>query len=52
MPSKHRRVFLKLLIDTKKIVTDQGSWPPESIEIDKRPDKKFRQGFIGVPVIA
>ena len=52
MPSKHRRVFLKLLIDTKKIVTDQGSWPPESIEIDKRPDKKFRQGFIGVPAIA
>ena len=26
--------------------------PPSSIEIDQRPDKKFRQGFIGVPATA
>ena len=25
---------------------------PQSIEIDYRPDKKFRQGFIGVPAAA
>ena len=30
-----------------KSVTGQGSWPPESIEIEKRPDKKFRQGLLG-----
>jgi len=24
---------------------------PQSIEIDSRPNKKFRQGFIGAPVI-
>ena len=30
-------------------VTIQGSWLPLSIEIDKRPDKKFRQVFIGAP---
>lgn len=28
-------------------VTDQGSWTPLPIEIDKGPDEKFRQGFIG-----
>ena len=33
-------------------VTDQSSWPPLSTEIDKRPDEKFRQDFIGVPVTA
>ena len=31
-------------------VTDQGSWP--SREIDKRPDEKSRQGFIGAPAVA
>ena len=31
-------------------VTDQGSWP--SVEIDKRPDEKSRQGFIGAPAAA
>ena len=25
---------------------------PQSIEIDKRPDKKFRNGFIGAPTVA
>ena len=25
---------------------------PQSIEIDKKPDKKFRQGFIGAPAAA
>ena len=25
---------------------------PQSIEIDQKPDKKFRQGFIGAPVAA
>ena len=25
---------------------------PQSIEIDRRPDKKFRQGFIGTPAAA
>ena len=30
-------------------VTDQGSWPPWSIEIDQRPDNKFRRDFIAVP---
>ena len=34
------------------VVTDQDSWPPWSIEIDQRPDKKFRQGFLGVPAAA
>ena len=33
-------------------VTDQGSWPPKLVEIDYRPDKKFRQGSIGAPAIA
>ena len=33
----------------KKYVTDQGSWPPESIEIDTRLDRKFQQAFIGAP---
>lgn len=28
-------------------VTDQGSWPPPSIEIDQRPEKKFGQSFTG-----
>ena len=27
--------------------THRGSWKPKSIDIDKRPDRKFRQGFIG-----
>ena len=31
-------------------ITDHSSWPPKLIEITKRPDKKFRQGFIGTPV--
>ena len=30
-------------------VTNQGSWPPQSVKIDQRPDKKFRQGFMGAP---
>ena len=30
-------------------VTNQGFWPPQSIKIDQRPDKKFRQGFMGTP---
>lgn len=33
-------------------VTCQGSWPPLSIDIYKRPNKKLRQGFIGAPAIA
>ena len=33
-------------------VTDQGSGLPQSIEIDWRPDKKFRQGFTGAPATA
>ena len=28
-------------------VTDQGSWTLQSIEIEKRPDEAFRQGFTG-----
>ena len=31
------------------LVTDPGSWPLQSIEIDQRPDKIFSQGFIGAP---
>ena len=27
--------------------THRGSWKPKSIDIDKRPERKFRQGFIG-----
>ena len=30
-------------------VTNQGSWPPQSVKIDQRSDKKFRQGFMGAP---
>ena len=30
-------------------VINHGSWPPYSIEVDKRPEKKFRQGFTGAP---
>ena len=33
-------------------VTSQGSWPPESMEIDWRPDKQSIQGFAGVPAAA
>ena len=34
-----------------KVDTSQGFLAfPQSIEIDKRPDKEFRQGFIGAPV--
>ena len=29
------------------IVSDQCSWPPQSVEISKRTDKKFRQDFTG-----
>ena len=32
--------------------TDSILGLPQSIEIDKRPDKKFRQGFIGAPAAA
>lgn len=32
--------------------TDLGSWTLQSTEIDKRPDKKFRQGFIGIHAAA
>ena len=42
----------KLLKKYFIIDIDQGSWPPQSIEIDQRPDKKFRQGFIGAPATA
>ena len=28
------------------LLTNQGSWPTESIDIDKRCNKKFRQTFI------
>ena len=28
-------------------VINLGSWMLSSVEIDKRPDKKFRQGFMG-----
>ena len=31
-------------------VTDQGSWPPQSIEIDQR--QEIQEGFIGVPAAA
>ena len=31
------------------LVTDQGPWLFQSIEIDQRPDKKLRQGFTGAP---
>ena len=31
-------------------ITDHSSWPPKLIESTKRPDKKFRQGFIGTLV--
>ena len=27
--------------------THRGSWKPKSIDIDKRPERKFRHGFIG-----
>ena len=27
--------------------THRGSWKPKSVDIDKRPDRKFRQDFIG-----
>ena len=30
---------------------DQGTGRPQSVEIDQRPDKTFRQGSIGVPVV-
>lgn len=33
-------------------VIDQGSWPLLSIEVDKRPDKKFRRVFTGAPAAA
>ena len=33
-------------------VTNLGSWTLQAIEIDKRPDKKFRQGFIGTGAAA
>ena len=33
-------------------VTNQGSWPAESIGIDYRPDKHSSQGFVGVPAAA
>lgn len=29
--------------------TDQGSWPSQLIEIDYRPDKKFRQALLQGP---
>lgn len=28
-------------------VTNQGSWPPQSVKTDQQPDRKFRQGFMG-----
>ena len=36
------------------LLSHQGSpsWPLKSIEIDKKLNKKFRQGFIGPPVAA
>ena len=39
-------------LGTTEYVTDQGSGPPQAIEIDQRPDKKFRQGFTGAPAAA
>ena len=33
-------------------VTSQGSWLPQSIEIDWRPDKKFRHGSTAAPAAA
>ena len=32
--------------------TDQGSWPSQSVEMDKRPVQKFRQGLTGAPAAA
>ena len=29
--------------------TDLGSWPPWSVDIDQRPDRKFWRGFVGAP---
>lgn len=31
------------------LVTDQGPWLFQSIEIDQGPDKKLRKGFTGAP---
>lgn len=32
-----------------KSLTNLGSWPSQPLEIDKKPDKEFRQGFIRAP---
>ena len=32
--------------EIKHNVTNQGSWPTPSVEIDYRSHKKFRQGFM------
>ena len=34
------------------LVPDLGSWTLESIEIEKRTQEEFRQGFIGAPAAA
>ena len=41
---------LYLPIYERSNVTDQGSWPPQSIEIDQR--QEIQEGFIGVPAAA
>ena len=43
----HSGLCFKQNSKTAPIVTDQCSWPPQSVEISKRTDKKFRQDFTG-----
>ena len=42
-----RRVLTEECAELEWYVPHQSSWNPKSIDIDKRPDRKFRQGFIG-----
>ena len=37
---------------TGKVVTEPGSCTLQPIQIDNRPDEKFRQGFTGAPATA